>query len=176
MHILKAKNNIETTLFFNIIERCRIVLAKHESGQWQGQEPSMKTLIEDLHNQYLYLGFEHNNIIGGCALLPFEKDYENLLSGLWKNDHPYIVIHRFAIDPQFHGLGYGKALLLGIETTVQSMQRVNIRVDTHKANVPMHRLLISCGYQVCGTVLLKQAGERVVYQKILKEKNDVETN
>ena len=169
MQIQAANNKNEIIVFFNIIERCRSVMATHQSGQWQGQEPSLNTLMHDYTQGHLYFAYNQQEIIGGCALLPYDSDYGSLLTGSWFNEDPYIAIHRFAIDPRLHGQGYGKRLLLGLEKIVHLMARVNIRVDTHKANVAMHRLLIGSGYQICGTVLLKHAGERVVYQKVLRE-------
>lgn len=41
----------------------------------------------------------------------------------------------------------------------------NIRIDTHRNNIPMQKTLIKNGYRVCGTIYLENGDERIAFQK-----------
>jgi GNAT superfamily N-acetyltransferase len=159
-------------IIMRMIESAKIIMKDHQSGQWQGIEPSEQTLLNDIsQNQYygLYIGEE---LVGGCALLDYEADYHPLVSGRWLNESPYIVIHRFVIDARKHRQGLGFVLLQEVEKTVKAKNIYNIRVDTHELNQPMNQLLIKAGYIPCGQALLKAAGLRVVYHKEIGEQHE----
>jgi GNAT superfamily N-acetyltransferase len=169
--MLKSKYSIrlgttqDTPWIMEAIELCRPILAAHQSGQWQGTEPSQKTIENDiLHRQFYLLTF-NDRLIGGAALLPRDNAYDHLLSGAWLNQDPYIVIHRFFIHPTFHGQKLSKVFLTLIEEWVWRKGINNIRLDTHERNIPMKGLLRSMSYLQVGRVNLPQAGERMVYHK-----------
>jgi hypothetical protein len=44
----------------------------------------------------------------------------------------------------------------------------NIRIDTHRDNVPMLSLLDKSGFERCGIIYLKNGDERIAFQKIKK--------
>ncbi len=148
------------------IELCRPILAAQQSDQWQGKEPSLKTIQTDIQHQQFYLLSDDRQWIGGAALLSKDDAYNHLLSGTWLNQDPYIVIHRFFVHPKFHGQKLGKVLLTHIEDLVWNQGIVNIRLDTHEKNAPMRGLLKSMSYLEVGRVNLPQAGERLVYHKV----------
>ncbi len=148
------------------IELCRPILASQQSDQWQGKEPSLKTIQNDVKQKQFYLLKNRNQSIGGAALLSKDDAYDHLMSGSWLNQDPYIVIHRFFVHPTFHGQKLGKVLLTCIEDLVWASGTQNIRLDTHERNAPMRGLLKSLNYVEVGRVNLPQAGERLVYHKV----------
>jgi len=153
------------------IDGCRQQMAAHQSGQWQGKEPSLATIEEDIFHQRYYVLFEDNQPCGGAALMNHEPGYDHLLEGQWLNQDPYMVIHRLFIAPLFQGRHLGKILLVQLELQVQEFHIHNIRVDTHALNQPMRGLLNRQHYQEVGKAWLPQAGERLVYHKVLGEKH-----
>ncbi len=177
MTLSKYKLNIATqkeiAWIMQAIDLCRPILAAQQSDQWQGKEPSFKTIENDIKNKHFYLLSDKHNLIGGAALLSKDDAYDHLLSGSWLNQDPYQVIHRFFIHPQFHGKKLGKILLTGIEDIVWQKGITNIRVDTHEKNSPMRGLLKSIGYLEVGRVNLPLAGERLVYHKVRGMKYDI---
>ena len=151
------------------IEACRPLLKLHQSGQWQGIEPSLKTIENDIKGHHFFILFENELPLGGVAILNNEPAYNHLLEGSWLNDAPYCVLHRFFIDPQFHGRKLSKVFLTLIENYVWQLGVNNIRLDTHERNLPMRGLMKSLDYQEVGRVILPHAGERLVYHKVRKK-------
>lgn len=170
MTMSKYKLNIATvkniTWIMQAIDLCRPILAGQQSDQWQGKEPSLKTIQNDVKHKQFYLLEDGNQVIGGAALLSKDEAYDHLISGSWINQDPYIVIHRFFLHPTFHGQKLGKVLLTCIEDLVWARGIQNIRLDTHERNIPMRGLLKSLKYVEVGRVNLPQAGERLVYHKV----------
>ena len=153
------------------IDGCRRQMASHGSGQWQGKEPSLATIEEDIFLQRYYLLFENQQPCGGAAIMSEEPSYEFLLEGQWLNQDSYMVIHRFFIAPAYQGRHLSKILLNQLELQVQHHQINNIRIDTHELNRPMRGLLMQQQYKEVGKAWLSQAGERLVYHKVLGEKH-----
>lgn len=153
------------------IDGCRQQMAAHGSGQWQGKEPSLATIEEDILQQRYYLLFEDNQPCGGAALMTHEPGYDQLITGQWLNQDPYRVIHRLFIAPSFQGRQLSKILLNQLEQEVQHHHIRNIRIDTHVSNQPMCGLLNRQQYIPVGKAWLPQAGERLVYHKVLGEKH-----
>ena len=163
---LKVATSHDIDWIIQAIDLCRPILARHQSGQWQGKEPSKHTIENDIKNKQFYLLIGDRECLGGTALLHKDEAYDYLLSGSWLNQEPYIVMHRFFIHPLYQGKKLGKVLLRLIEEHVWNQGILNIRLDTHERNLPMRALLKSMSYQQVGRVNLPQAGERLVYHKV----------
>ena len=149
------------------IDACRPIMATFDSDQWQGQEPSMKTIQKDIQQKQSYLLIDQNVRIGGVAILNHDDAYQSLRKGQWLNDEPYMVLHRFFIAPAFQGKKLSISFLNTIEAWVVQHGYHNIRVDTHEGNLPMRGLLKKLKYQEVGQAWLPQAGMRLVYHKVL---------
>ena len=80
--------------------------------------------------------------------------------GRWLDDeHPYGTIHRIASREGTHGvMPYVLQWAFG--------QIDNIRVDTHRDNIPMQHLLLKHGFSYCGIIYLLNGDERLAYQKL----------
>ena len=80
--------------------------------------------------------------------------------GRWLDDeHPYGTIHRIASREGTHGvMSYVLQWAFG--------QIDNIRVDTHRDNLPMQHLLLKHGFSYCGIIYLLNGDERLAYQKL----------
>lgn len=153
------------------IDGCRPLMAKHNSGQWQGHEPSVATIEKDIYYQRFYLLLENEQPCGGAALLNHEPAYDSLLEGHWLNAEAYMVIHRFFIAPSFQGRHLSKMLLAQLEHRIEQYQMRNVRLDTHALNQPMRGLLARLQYSQVGRAWIANAGERLVYHKVLGEKH-----
>jgi RimJ/RimL family protein N-acetyltransferase len=151
------------------IGACRVILSFHQSGQWQGSEPSLLTLQSDIQVGQYYVFKVANQFVGGTSIMHQEPAYEKLIRGAWLNQHPYLVLHRFFVAPVFHGKGYGLLLLNAVEALGKKSGIFNFRLDTHEYNIPMKKLLLKAGYTMCGEVDLPQAGRRIVYHKVIGE-------
>ena len=135
-----------------------------ESGnpnQWNGGTPNIDTAREDMERGVGYVLEDGGEIIAVFMFsLDNEPTYAKIYEGKWLNDAPYGVIHRIAVAEQGKGIiGYC------IDECFARCQ--NLRIDTHRDNVPMQRALLKRGFQYCGIIYLENGDERLAYQKIL---------
>lgn len=142
-------------------------LALHQSGQWQDGHPTRETIINDIEQKHLYVSTFEDEVVGMMAVLTHEPSYDHLLSGAWRHEGPYLVVHRFATHRMFLNKGVGTFMLSQIEILAKGVKTHLIRVDTHAKNKEMDALLLKCGFVVCGTTLIDQTKLRTVYEKYL---------
>ncbi len=134
-----------------------------ESGnpnQWNSGTPNIETARADMENGVGYVAVENGEIV---AAFMFSQDdeptYANIYEGAWQSDAPYGVIHRIAVKEQ------GKGIIgFCIDECFAKCQ--NLRIDTHRDNLPMQRALTKRGFRYCGIIYLENADERLAYQKI----------
>jgi len=140
-----------------------------ESGnpnQWHDNHPP-RTLIEnDIKTGLSYVCEDESKIV---AVFYFNVENEptyNEIDGHWLSDEPYGVVHRIARGPGAKGAGAAC-----LEWCVA--RHANIRIDTHRDNAAMLKLLEKLGYMYCGIIWLENGDERLAYQKlILKQRRE----
>jgi len=135
-----------------------------ESGnpdQWTNGYPDEAAVREDLRKQQLFVCSEQGCVVGVfCYFHGEEPDYREIFEGSWPNDQPYGVVHRIACG--IRGKGIASACL---DFTFRLCG--NLRIDTHRNNVPMQRTLEKNGFRRCGIIYLRKNGDqRIAYQKI----------
>lgn len=87
-----------------------------------------------------------------------DPTYLVIREGAWVNESaPYRVIHKLAS----YGNGAGRFCLDWCWSQFR-----NLRIDTHRDNIPMQALLKKCGFVYCGLIDTLHDGERLAYQKI----------
>lgn len=132
-------------------------------NQWTGGYPDTDQVQSDLNNNNLYVCSDScNNIVGVfCYFEGIEPDYQNIYQGGWLTEGPYGVIHRIAVGA--HQKGIASACL-----SYAFSRCGNLRIDTHRDNLPMQRTLAKNGFTPCGIIYTKYGGERIAYQKTQK--------
>ena len=133
-----------------------------ESGnpnQWNAGTPNIDTAREDMEQGRGYVVEEDGKVIAVFMFsLEGEPTYAKIYEGEWINDAPYGVIHRIAVAEQ------GKGIIgFCIDECFACCQ--NLRIDTHRNNLPMQRALLKRGFQYCGIIYLENSDERLAYQK-----------
>lgn len=133
------------------------------SEQWQYTYPDIDTVKEDIAQKNLYKVTDNGKI---SAVFFFKKGedetYIKIYDGNWLNDRQYGVIHRIAVSKDAHGRGIAKICFdycFGIIN--------NIKIDTHKDNIPMQKALLKNGFKECGIIYLKNGDSRVAFQRSL---------
>lgn len=152
-----------------VIEDAQAVLKLQHSGQWQDGSPSIVTIRNDIENNNFYVAKKEHSVVGVFALLSYEPAYDNLLSGVWRFQAPYLVIHRFAVSSSFARQGIATKMLNYCEEIAKQNHIHVLRVDTHDKNIPMKNLLIKHGYQFAGTTLIDGTKLRSAYEKYIRE-------
>ena len=129
-------------------------------NQWNNGTPNLETARADMENGVGYVVEENGEVIGTFMFsLDGEPTYAKIYDGEWLNDAPYGVIHRIAVAEQGRGI-----IGFCIEECFARCQ--NLRIDTHRNNLPMQRALLKRGFQYCGIIYLENGDERLAYQKI----------
>ena len=128
--------------------------------QWGDDYPPVSLLREDIEAQRLYLCVEGDEIPGVFYFAEGEDPtYRVIEEGDWLNDAPYGVIHRIAVAKQGRGVA-------AFCFDYAFEQCKNLKIDTHKDNLPMQRALEKRGFVRCGIIHLENGDERIAYQKI----------
>ena len=132
------------------------------ASQWGGTYPGKELISDDIANGRLYTVARGDELL---AVFYFnvgeDPTYKEIYEGGWKSDAPYGVIHRIAVAENAHGMGLSR---LCFDYCYE--QCGNLRIDTHRDNIPMQRALAKSGFEYCGIIYLSGTEERLAYQKI----------
>ena len=142
----------------SIVEDARQFLKKTGSDQWQGKDgyPNETNFLQDIQNQILYVFESNNHVVGVAAISHYmDENYAKIEDGEWiSNRKPYIVIHRLAVKKEYLQHGIAQQIFFFAETIAREKGCGSIRVDTHRLNTSMQKLLSKMNFQRCGTIYL----------------------
>lgn len=129
------------------------------STQWKNNYPTRELLLKDIQKNELYIYEENNDILAVfCFFIGAEPTYKKIYEGSWLNDKEYGVIHRIAVNA--HGKGIASKC---IEWCFQKCK--NLKIDTHKNNIPMQKTILKNGFTYCGIIKKEDGSARLAYQK-----------
>ena len=149
MEIRKAQENQieELRLLFEIGRQRQI--ASGNPNQWQRGYPSHAQLKADIATRMTYVCCQETEIIAAFFLMTgHDPMYDYLTEGQWLNQKDYVSIHRFVT--KYGGVGIGQFCLDWIKD-----KSANIRMDTHRLNEPMKKLVEKNGFVYCGQIVFK---------------------
>lgn len=158
-----------------IIAQAQAYLAAQGVDQWQDGYPNEATMREDIRLERSYV-LEADGGILGIASLVFdgEPTYDVICEGAWLAPEPYACIHRIAMDAAARGSGAAGELMALAEAETVSRGMYSVRIDTHRDNLVMQRMLQKNGYTRCGIIYLGAGGdgrapgaERIAFEKVL---------
>ena len=152
----------------NIIKQAQSYFKEHGIDQWQDGYPNIETIRNDISNKYGYVLLKDNNVIGTAAVsFDGEKTYDFIYDGKWLSNNEYAVIHRIAVDSNYKGLGFASLIIKNVEKICLSKGVHSIKIDTHRGNKSMQRLLKKNGFEYCGIIYLDDKSERIAFEKTL---------
>lgn len=126
--------------------------------QWEDGYPQRELVGEDIRTGICRVICDGETPCGVFAFLEDEDPwYRRIEDGQWSNDEPYVAIHRIGSDGTRHGIfrcaaDYAKA------------HCDNVRIDTHKNNHIMQKLITGAGFTHCGTIFVVGNSPRIAYQ------------
>ncbi len=128
--------------------------------QWINGYPQIDVIKNDINAQKSYVVVNDDNDILGTFYFAIEEDitYKKIYQGEWLSNNSYGVIHRIASNGKEKGIG--KFVFNWCFNQIP-----NIKIDTHKKNIPMQNLLEKNGFKYCGIIYLLDGDERVAFQK-----------
>ena len=139
--------------------------------QWQYGYPTRDIIKEDIVSGYSYtVREEKDGEIYGTFFLKTggEPTYKEIFEGAWLTDGDYVALHRIAICNEKRGIGMADEMVKFIGEECIKWGIGSIRVDTHRGNLPMQKLLARSGFKYCGIIYLATGEERLAYEKVIK--------
>ena len=134
--------------------------ANGNPNQWKGDYPNAFDAEEDIKNGIGYVCEENGEILGVFAFkIGIEPTYNKVFDGKWVNDLPYAFMHRIAV--KYHGRG-----IVDFCISECFKQFPNLKIDTHRDNIPMQKVLKRNGFCYCGIIYLENGDERLAFQKV----------
>ncbi len=134
----------------------------HSNGnpnQWRTSYPSEASLREDMKQGASYVCTDGDEVV---AVFYFkigeDPTYKIIYDGEWLTDGDYAVIHRIAVKYQGRNIA-------GFCFNEMFKLFPNIKIDTHKDNLPMQNALKKRGFKHCGIIHLENGDERLAFQK-----------
>lgn len=160
--IIRYANYYDLPEILTIYQRARRFM--YENGnpnQWGQVNPPRERTESDIQESSLYV-VESDLGILAVFYYRFGDDptYKTIYDGKWLNNSPYGVIHRIAVSDKARGQG-----ISGICFDFAYNKCKNLKIDTHKDNIPMQRALVKHGFTQCGIIHLTNGDERIAYQK-----------
>lgn len=170
--IRQAKFNDLNTLM-DIVHDAVSLLKGMNVNQWQNGYPNTEVFTDDINKGTLWV-VELDGRLAGFCNLSMEDDisYQKIYEGNWlTKDKPYLVVHRLAVKKDFYKQGIAKMMFGFAEVLALKNNIKSIRVDTHRDNIPMNKILQQLGYVKCGVIYLVNFRDedkaRVAYEKLL---------
>lgn len=152
-----------------IIRQAQEYLRSAGIDQWQNGYPSEATIRQDIEQGNSYVLTDNDGSVLGTTVLELDGDpnYDSIYEGAWLTHGSYGAIHRIAVRNQFKGQGLATKIIDAVEHECQQRGIYSLRVDTHKDNQSMQRMLQKNGFQYCGVIYLADGSPRVAFEKVL---------
>lgn len=127
--------------------------------QWAGGYPSRELIVSDIEAGMCHICVDADEIVGVfCYFFGDDSSYLRIYEGEWLNDRPYGVLHRIAVAQHCKGVA-------SFCFAYCFLQCRNLKIDTHRDNIPMQRSLAKNGFAKCGIIYLENGDSRIAYQK-----------
>ena len=168
MLIRRTKEN-DIKEMMRIVRQAQEYMRSQNINQWQNGYPNEAVFLEDISKEISYVAEEEGKVIGTFAFAVMEEPtYKEIFEGEWKGSSEYAVIHRVAVDNEVKGKGLGGQM---VEYAVRECENQNIdtlRIDTHRDNLSMQRMLLKNGFERRGIIYLESGDERIAFEKIVR--------
>ena len=162
---MKIRNAVmgELNLLMEMYADARRFMAEHGNpDQWGTSYPPREMVEGDIRGENVYV-CEEDGRVTGAFYYKEGKDatYEVIEDGTWLSKRPYGVVHRIISDGTVKGTA-SFCLAWALE------QCKNLKIDTHRENRVMQKLLEKNGFTYCGIIYAEDGSRRMAYQKQAK--------
>lgn len=158
----------------SLFEEARGTIKLLGIDQWQSGYPSRDAITNDIEKCVSYAVLCDGKILGTFALIEDgEPTYDKIFDGEWQTGYSnsqfpdYFALHRVAISVSARGTGLSTKIISYAKEKATAKGKKSLRIDTHRGNVVMRRMLEKHGFVHCGTIFLESGDERVAYELIL---------
>lgn len=124
-------------------------------NQWGDIHPLRELIEEDIRLGQSYICVEDGVPVGVFALIIGEDPtYSVIENGQWLSDAPYGTIHRLATNGRAKGVAR-----VCFEYCREQIS--HLRVDTHKDNKIMQKVVADFGFRYCGIIYVRGKSPRL---------------
>ncbi|MFC0266223.1 GNAT family N-acetyltransferase [Alloscardovia macacae] len=160
----------------DIVNAAKALLKDDGSSQWQNGYPNEYTFIADIEADASYVLTVDGQVAATAMLsLGEEAGYSKIYGGQVRYPSAeygtFGVLHRVAVSPNFRGMGLVEKLCVELFREMRAEGIRVARVDTHRKNVRMQRVLERLGMTQCGFITLDHDPEdpvRVCYEGLVE--------
>lgn len=167
---MELRKSIEKDIpaIMNIIKDAQKYFRNQGIPQWMNNYPNPEVIKNDIDNGYSYVLLKDEKIVATAAVsFDGEKTYDVIYDGQWLGSGDYAVIHRIAVDSELKGQGLSSIIIKNLEEICLNRGVKSIKVDTHRTNLSMQKMLKKNGFQYCGIIYLEDKAERFAFEKLL---------
>ena len=167
---IRQANTNDIDALVALFAEARATIAALGIDQWQNGYPSLSVISEDIAKHRSYVVEIDSHIVGTFVIITDgEPTYDRIFEGAWltQNSQSYIAIHRVAISVARRGSGISTAILVYAAEMARALGGTSLRIDTHKGNLVMRRMLEKHGFVHCGSIYLENGDHRVAYEKTI---------
>lgn len=154
-----------------LFDEARGKIAQLGIDQWQNGYPNRDVILADVNKTQSYCVLIDGEICGTFALIEDgEPTYNEIFDGEWltgDSRDQYFAIHRVAISVKCRGKGVSTEIINYCADKAKKANKSSLRIDTHRGNVVMRKMLEKHGFIHCGTIYLESGDERVAYEKAI---------
>lgn len=172
--ILRRTERSEIDRVLEILSEGRRAIARLGIDQWQDGYPSRAVIESDVERGISYVLFHGDSVEGTVVMMTDrEPTYDVIYDGKWQTEDsaPYFTIHRIALGDRLRGKGAASFIVDAAVEAARESGCVSVRVDTHRGNLAMRKMLEKNGFVYCGVILLDDSGlesrERVAYERLI---------
>ena len=132
-------------------------------NQWGQSYPPREIVEQDIRSGKSYVCEEEGRLLGTFYFsVEADPDYARIYEGEWQGEGPYGAMHRVAAPGRKKGTA---SFCIG---WCLEQSGGDLRIDTHRDNIPMQTRLEKNGVVQCGIICLSNGDERIAYEKIVK--------
>lgn len=165
---IRIATKADLPAIYNIIKGAQAFLKSSGVNQWQDGYPNESTIMADISEGLNYVCCYGERIVGTIVVIfDGEVTYNKIHEGDWLTNDDYATIHRLAIDEKLRGSGLASKMISFVEGMSLDRGVRSIRIDTHRDNIPMQKMLSKNGFTYCGIIYLASGDERLAFEKIL---------
>lgn len=167
---IRQANTNDIDALVALFAEARATIAALGIDQWQNGYPSLSVISEDIAKHRSYVVEIDSHIVGTFVIITDgEPTYDRIFEGAWltQDSQRYIAIHRVAVSVARRGSGISTAILGYAAEMARALGRTSLRIDTHKGNLVMRRMLEKHRFVHCGSIYLENGDHRVAYEKTI---------
>lgn len=129
--------------------------------QWGSSYPPTERVESDIRAGKSYV-CEDQGVMAGVFYFSEgpDPDYAKIYEGSWIGTGDYHVMHRVAAPGRVKGAGS-----FCIRWCMKH-SKGDLRIDTHRDNLPMQHVLGKLGFQQCGIIHLANGSERIAFEAL----------